>query len=287
MAAKNTKKATGQGKQNKFRGDRGQGGRKKRPPRSGSSSVKSEILFGFHSVYEAMRAGRRRFESLILSDRRQDPRVEKTEALARKKRILVTRMPGEELDQLAGDGNHQGIAARVSPFPVKDIGELFRDLSGRETPFFILLAESIEDPQNLGALIRTALCAGVDHILIPKDRSALPSPAVSRSSAGAMEHAGIFLVTNAASLLRDLKDRGAWVSGLDARGDRDIFQADFTGDLVLVVGGEHKGIRPVVRKECDFILSIPIAGNVNSLNASVAGGIAMYEALRQRRGATL
>ena len=243
-----------------------------------------EILFGFHSVYEAMTAGRRRFDSLILSERRQDPRMEKTERLAQEKKIPVLRVAAEELDRLAGDSHHQGIAARVSSFPVQSVTALMEMVKKREDPFFILLAESIEDPHNLGALIRTALCAGVDHILIPKDRSALPSPGVSRSSAGAMEHADIYLLTNAASLLRELKDKGAWVSGLDAGGDRDIFQADFTGNLVLVVGGEHKGIRPVVRKECDFIVSIPICGRVNSLNASVAGGIAMYEALRQRTG---
>ena len=243
----------------------------------------NEVLFGFHSVYEALRAEKRRFKVVMLSDRRQDPRVEKTETLALEKQIPVKRVTGEVLDRITQDCPHQGIAAEVSPFPAGESRLLFRTLSDRQSPFFILFAESIEDPQNLGALIRTALCAGVDYIIIPKDRSALPSPGVSRSSAGAMEHANIFQVTNGASLLRSLKDSGAWISGLDAGGDRDIFQADFTGNLVLVVGGEHKGIRPVVRKECDFIVSIPISGPVNSLNASVAGGIAMYEALRQRQ----
>lgn len=243
---------------------------------------KSEVLYGFHSVYEALKAGRRTFDALILSDRRSDPRLEKVGVLAREKNIPVQTMAINGLDELAEGGNHQGICARVSSFPVKGISDVWAALRARTEPFFILILESIEDPHNLGALIRTALCAGADYIVIPKDRSALPSPGVSRSSAGAMEHADIYMATNLASLMRDLKEEGAWISGLDAGGDKGLFEADLTGDLALVVGGEHKGLRPGVRKACDFILSIPIAGQVNSLNASVAGGIAMYEARRQR-----
>ena len=133
--------------------------------------------------------------------------------------------------------------------------------------------KSIEDPQNTGALIRTALCADVDYIVMPKDRCALPSAGVSRSSAGAMEHAPIFLATNLSVLIRDLKKYGAWVSGLDAGGDKGLFEADLTGNLALVVGGEHTGLRPGIRKACDFILSIPMETHITSLNASVAGGI--------------
>ncbi|WDP89005.1 MAG: 23S rRNA (guanosine(2251)-2'-O)-methyltransferase RlmB [Desulfobacter sp.] len=245
---------------------------------------KGEILYGFHSVYEALQAGRRRFDALIFSNRRSDPRMEKTAKLARSKNIPIRTLSPEELDEIAGGGNHQGICAKVSNFPVKPAGDIWGALRARsqDDPFFILILESIEDPHNMGALVRTALCAGADYIVIPKDRSAQPSPGVSRSSAGAMEHARIYVATNLAAFMRDLKEKGAWISGLDAGGDRGLFEADLTGDLALVVGGEHKGLRPGVRKECDFILSIPIAGAVNSLNASVAGGIAMYEARRQR-----
>lgn len=249
------------------------------------AQAKHEILYGFHSVYEAMRANRRTFASVLISDRRSGARGEKTAELAREKGIPVERISPESLDQFCGGGNHQGIGAKVSGFPVRGAADIWALLRKRDTPFFILIAESIEDPHNLGALIRTALCADVDYIVIPKDRSALPSPGVSRSSAGAMEHADIFLATNLAAFIRDLKEEGAWVSGLDAGGDKGLFEADLTGNLALVVGGEHKGIRPGVRKDCDFILSIPISGKVNSLNASVAGGIAMYEAKRQRLAA--
>ena len=254
----------------------------RKSPTGPKGSGRTEVLFGFHSVYEALKAGRRRFEAVLLSDKRSDPRSEKVMALAKEKRLPIQTLSPEALDKLAQGGTHQGIAARVSAFPMKKAGDVWSDIKDRSAPFFMLVVESIEDTHNLGALIRTALCADVDYIMIPKDRSVLPSPGVSRSSAGAMEHADIYMVTNVAALLRDLKETGAWVSGLDAGGKKGLFEADLTGDLVLVIGGEHKGIRQGVRKECDFLLSIPISGKVNSLNASVAGGIAMYEARRQR-----
>jgi 23S rRNA (guanosine2251-2'-O)-methyltransferase len=179
--------------------------------------------------------------------------------------------------------NHQGMVAQTSFFPVKKASEVVTRIDETPSPCFILILENIEDPHNLGALIRTALCAGVDCILIPKDRSVTPSSTVSRSSAGAMEHADIYMITNTASILKTLKENGVWISGLDADGDRSVFDADLTGNIALVIGGEHKGVRPLVKKECDFLLSIPNKGRINSLNASVAGGIAMFEALRQRR----
>jgi len=248
------------------------------------NSGDKEILYGYHSVFEALKADRRKFESIMVHENRSDKRVQAVADLAGKKQVAVQTVTGEALDRLAGFGRHQGIAARVSPFPVQSASALLKQIEARTDPFFILILESIEDPQNTGALIRTALCADVDYIVMPKDRCALPSAGVSRSSAGAMEHAPIFLATNLSVLIRDLKKYGAWVSGLDAGADKGLFEADFTGNLALVVGGEHTGLRPGVRKACDFILSIPMETRITSLNASVAGGIAMFEARRQRLG---
>ena len=248
------------------------------------NSGDKEILYGYHSVFEALKAGRRKFESIMVHENRSDKRVQAVTDLAGKKHVAVQTVAGEALDRLAGLGRHQGIAARVSPFPVQSASTLLKQIETRTDPFFILILESIEDPQNTGALIRTALCADVDYIVMPKDRCALPSAGVSRSSAGAMEHAPIFLATNISVLISDLKKYGAWVSGLDAGGDKGLFEADLTGNLALVVGGEHTGLRPGVRKACDFILSIPMETQITSLNASVAGGIAMFEARRQRLG---
>ena len=243
---------------------------------------KNDVLFGFHSVYEALRADKRKFYGILISKTRSSGRTQKIEAIARERNIKIEMVDPELLDKMTEFSNHQGLAARTSFFPFKNAGEVVGLLQKKTSPCFILVLENIEDPHNLGALIRTALCAGVDYILIPKDRSALPSSTVSRTSAGAMEHASIFYITNTASILRSLKENGVWVSGLDALGNTSLFDADLKGDIALVIGGEHKGIRPLVKKECDFLLSIPNKGHINSLNASVAGGIAMYEALRQR-----
>ncbi len=244
-----------------------------------------EILYGFHSVYEALHARKREFEALLLSTRRSGDRAEKVMALAQDQGVAVQFKDPQVLDGLTQAAPHQGIVALASPYPLKKAAQILPVLQGRTTPYFILVIENMEDPQNLGALIRTALCADVDYIMIPKDRSCLPSSTVSRSSAGAMEHAEIYAITNTTSILRDLKETGAWVFGLDADGTTGLYESDLTGNMVLIIGGEHKGIRPGVKKECDFILSIPISGKINSLNASVAGGVAMYEAKRQRLGA--
>ena len=241
-----------------------------------------DLLFGFHSVLEALNAGKRQIFSILISKSRRSGRVHEIQTLAGQKDIDVEILDRETMDKLTGYANHQGIAAKTGFLPMKKAGEVIDRIRESDTPCFILVLENIEDPHNLGALIRTALCSGVDYILIPKDRSASPSAAVSRSSAGAMEHADIYMITNTAAILKSLKAAGVWVSGLDADGDTALFDADLTGHIALVIGGEHKGIRPVVKRECDFLLSIPNKGRINSLNASVAGGIAMYEALRQR-----
>ena len=243
---------------------------------------KNDILFGFHSVYEALKAGKRNFYNILISKNRSSNRAGKIEDIARKRKIKIEIADPELLDTMTDFSNHQGLVARTSFFPLKKASEVITLVQKKKEPCFILVLENIEDPHNLGALIRTALCAGVDYILIPKNRSALPSSSVSRSSAGAMEHADIFYITNTVSILRSLKENGVWVSGLDALGDTFLFDSDLKGNIALVIGGEHKGIRPLVKKECDFLVSLPNKGNINSLNASVAGGVAMYEALRQR-----
>lgn len=244
--------------------------------------AKTEILYGFHSVTEALKAGKRKISRVILSGKQASKRVTFIENLAREKKVRVEWTDPKALDRLTQDGKHQGAALEASLLPAGNASEVADRVKQSKTPCFILVMENMEDPHNMGALIRTALCAGVDYILIPKDRSASPNAAVSRSSAGAMEHANIFMITNTASVLRALKEAGVWISGLDADGDRTLFESDLTGHIALVIGGEHKGIRPLVKKECDFLLSIPNLGRINSLNASVAGGIAMFEALRQR-----
>ncbi|MBF0204855.1 MAG: 23S rRNA (guanosine(2251)-2'-O)-methyltransferase RlmB [Desulfamplus sp.] len=254
-------------------------------------SYEYEMLCGVHSVLESIRAARRKFSRIYISKERNLSRLNEILELAQSNKIEIDFVSADHLDEMSKGVKHQGIIAKATPFPTnKAETELKKNITteisnaGQEdvSNKFIVVLEGIEDPNNLGAIIRTALCAGVDHIVIPKDRAAQPSPAVSRASAGAMEHADIWNVTNTASFLKTLKKNGVWIAGLDAQGETPLFKADLTGNIVLVVGGEHQGIRPLVKKECDFLLSLPLAQGITSLNASVACGIAMYEVVRQR-----
>ena len=147
----------------------------------------------------------------------------------------------------------------------------------------ILLLDNIVDPRNLGALIRTAVCIDTDAVIVPKDRSARPTPIVSKASAGALEHIRLVRVTNMVNTIKALKNGGGWVAGMDRTSDKSIFNNDLTVPVAIVVGGEESGIRPLVKKHCDFLMSIPQTGPVDSLNASVAGAVVMYEVFRQRR----
>jgi 23S rRNA (guanosine2251-2'-O)-methyltransferase len=153
---------------------------------------------------------------------------------------------------------------------------------GKSNPFLLLL-DNIMDPHNLGALIRTALCVGIDGVIIPKDRSAQPSPTVSKASAGALEHISLSRVTNMVDTIKMLKKNGLWIAGMDKMSTESIFTCDLKGFNAIVIGGEGKGVRPLVKKHCDILLSIPQIGPLDSLNASVAGAVAMYEIFRQRQ----
>jgi 23S rRNA (guanosine2251-2'-O)-methyltransferase len=246
--------------------------------------MKPEILYGIHPVTEAIRAGRRKMLTLFLAEK-GSPRLASLTDLAGSAGIPVEKRSAADLNAMAGAGGHQGVAARVGPFPLPDLSAPqqvtdLSDLSGG--PPFLLLLDSILDPQNLGALLRTAVCAGVDGVILPKNRSAAPSPAVSKASAGALEHARLFQTTNLVRAMEMLKAAGLWITGLDRSGDRSIYRCDFTGPVALVIGGEEKGIRHLVKQHCDFLATIPQAGPIDSLNASAAGAVALYEAFRQR-----
>ena len=247
-----------------------------------SNDKKTEIISGIHPIKEAIKAGKRKIHTILISSSGINKRIKKIIRSAESIGIPVEFTDTQSLDTISENAQHQGVAARVSPFPVTRIKDVLKQIKNDPENKFILIIENLEDPHNFGALVRTALCAGVDYIFIPKDRSVGPLPSVSRASAGAMEHASITLITNTASIIKTLKNNGFWIAGLDAGGTSPLFQTDLTGNVALIVGGEHKGLRPLVKKECDFILSLPMKGDVNSLNASVAGGIAMYEVLRQR-----
>jgi 23S rRNA (guanosine2251-2'-O)-methyltransferase len=245
--------------------------------------MKTEIIYGVHPVFEGLKANRRKFHEIVIAEGKTNQRVDPIAHLAAKSGIPVTYVHRQKLQALTGLDTHQGVAAVVSPYPVFGFLDMIGHTAKNPHPRFLLLIDNIVDPHNLGALIRTALCANMTGVVIPKDRSAEPSPTVSKASAGALEHIRLATVVNMVKTMDELKKNQVWVVGLDKDGDRSIYENDFTGDIALVVGGEENGIRPLVKKNCDFLSFIPQHGPVNSLNASVAGAIAMYEAYRQRQ----
>jgi len=244
--------------------------------------VKDEILYGFHPVYEALRAGRRTVHQIYISKQPYSKRMERIRLTADHKKLSIKELSPNKLQAITGNPSHQGIAASVTPYQLADVGDILQTVSSGGSHPFLLILDHIVDPHNLGALIRTALCVGVDGIIIPKDRSAYPSPTVSKISSGALEHMCVAQVNNIGRCVKSLKERDVWVVGLEPNAPQSIFAASLKGALGLVVGGEEKGLRPLVRKKCDFLISIPQRAILGSLNASVAGAIAMYETYRQR-----
>lgn len=233
---------------------------------------KTEILYGIHSVSEALRARRRIFFELYIAKDKISKRLNKVVEAAEALTVPIKKIETAKLEKMTAGNHHQGIGAAVTPYPLVGIADIVDIAGSANANCFLLLLDNVIDPHNLGALARTALCVGIDGIVIPKDRSALPTPAVSKASAGALEHVRLARVTNMVNTIKDLKGKGIWIAGLDITADQSIFFSDLTGSIAIVVGGEAKGIRPLVKKHCDISMSIPQTSRINSLNASVAGG---------------
>jgi len=244
----------------------------------------SELLAGRQAVREALRANRRRIYRLWLASDELDKTGITGEiiALAEARNIPVKPVNGTLFETLTDQRvNHQGVALETDGYPYADLETILRAKSDTS---LLLILDHIQDPQNLGTLIRTAEAVGVDGLLLPDRRAAGVTPAVSNASAGAVEHLPVAQVTNLNRTVDQLKKQGVWVVGLDT-GDDAIFldKADLTGPLALVVGGEGSGISRLTREKCDFIVQLPMVGQVESLNASVAGSIVLYQAFARRR----
>lgn len=244
-----------------------------------------EILYGVHAVGEALRAGRRRFDCVLVARERQDERLARLVAECREAGVRVRQETREQLTQVAGTTAHQGVVAMVRPQEFLAIEDLFEPLPSARGARLLLALDGIEDPQNLGALLRVADGAGVDGVVLTERRSAPLSPAAVKASAGAAEHLRIARVVNLVRALEDLKEKNLWIVGLDERGTSDYDQFDLTGNCVLVLGREGAGLHDLVRRSCDHLLRIPMAGGVSSLNVSTAAAVVLYEAFRQRRAA--
>ena len=244
--------------------------------------MKKEILFGINPVYEALKAGRREVFKILITKGKISERLEQVATLAVSLKISVEKFSTDALKMLSGTDHHQGVCAETGPYPFVELSDILIGSQGGQSKLFLLLLDNIIDPQNLGALVRTAVCVGVSGVIVSKDRSVPPTPTVSRSSAGALEHVRLSRVTNMVNTMKILKKEGLWIAGIDRSADGSIFTCDMKEFNAVVVGGEGKGIRPLVKKHCDKLLSIPQTGLIDSLNASVAGAVVMYEAFRQR-----
>jgi 23S rRNA (guanosine2251-2'-O)-methyltransferase len=242
-------------------------------------------LTGIHAVREALEAGRA-FDRIVIARGRQDTRVEEIVQLARERNVPLRFEDRAQLDRLANSKDHQGVvalAAARAAATVEDILAAANAGAGRGQKGLIVLLDGVEDPHNLGAIIRTALASGAHGVVIPERRSAGLTDTVARASAGALEHLPVAKVTNLARSMEVLKEAGYWLIGLDERADKNYTQADYTSPVGIVLGGEGKGLHDLTRKRCDFVVSLPTTGPVKSLNVSVAAGVVLFEALRQRR----
>ncbi len=243
-----------------------------------------EILYGRQPVRETLRAGRRQvFKVLLARGVRSTGIVGQIVTLVERANIPVQEVDRRELDKLGGEVNHQGLAAEVSGYPYVDLAALMDAARQAGEPPFLLLLDHVQDPQNLGSLLRSAEAVGVQGVVIPSRRASGLTPAAVRASAGAAEHVRVAQVTNMATAMEWLKSEGLWLAGLEAWPEALLYnEADLSGPLGLVVGSEGQGLGRLVRETCDFLIRLPMHGQVESLNAAVAGAVALYEVRRQR-----
>ena len=236
---------------------------------------KPDLLIGRNAVTEALKSDRE-MDTLILMRNNNNPALSRLASMAKEKGAVVKEVDSKKLDFMCGGANHQGVAAYVAAHEYASVEDIFAYAEEKGEAPFIVVCDEIEDPHNLGAIIRTAECAGVHGVIIPKRRSASLNFTVGKTSAGALEYMRVARVSNLASTIDELKEKGCWVYGADMDGT-DYKKTDFSGAVVLVIGSEGKGIGKLIRQKCDAIVSLPMKGNINSLNASVAAGILMYE----------
>ncbi len=243
----------------------------------------NETLYGRHAVLEALRAGRRRARRVFLAEGAQERgTVAEIIDVARQRGLPVQRVRRSELDRL-GTADHQGVALETSPYPYVTLADVLAAAESRGEPPFLLLLDHVQDPQNVGTLLRTAEAVGVHGVVIPERRAAGITPAVSNASAGAVEHLLVALETSLAQTIAELKQAGVWIVGLErTAGAVPYDEADLARPLALVVGSEGKGLSRLVRERCDWLVMLPMRGQVTSLNAAVAGSIVLYAAWRAR-----
>ncbi|HMW30138.1 MAG TPA: 23S rRNA (guanosine(2251)-2'-O)-methyltransferase RlmB [Plasticicumulans sp.] len=246
--------------------------------------MSEELIYGLHAVGAALRHEPQRLRGLWVDRRRRDARIRELLALAEAAGVRVYAEDAEALDRQCGGERHQGVFARMKAAERQwREDELDALLDAIEGPALLLVLDGVQDPHNLGACLRSADAAGVHAVLAPNDRAAGLTPTVRKVACGAAEHVPFIPVTNLARTLRELKQRGIWLVGAAGEAEADLYAMDLAGPVALVLGAEEKGLRRLTREECDYLAHIPMTGTVESLNVSVATGVFLFEALRQRR----
>jgi 23S rRNA (guanosine2251-2'-O)-methyltransferase len=235
-------------------------------------------LTGFHAVEEALSANRP-LDRILITRGRHGDRIEAVVQLAKSRGVPVRFEGRQQVDRLAGTREHQGIAALAAAKPAIELEDLLRSNSGKAV---LVLLDGIEDPHNLGAIVRTSLAAGATGVVIPERRAVGLTDTVERASAGALAHLPVARVKNLVRAMEEMKEAGFWLVGLDERAEKNYTEVDLKGSVGIVLGGEGEGLHELTRKRCDFLVSIPTTGPVRSLNVSVAAGVILFEVVRQR-----
>ena len=244
--------------------------------------MSDEIIVGRNSVTEALRSGRP-INKLLVQDGIKGGSIGEIINLAKEKRVLVEFVKAEKLDQMSQGIRHQGAIALGAPVRFYELDEVLEAVKSKGEVPFLLLFDELQDPQNVGALIRTADAAGVHGILMPQRRSCPLNAVVAKISAGAVEYVPVIKIGNITQTINDLKAKGFWIIGADMEGTVNYFDANLTGPIVLIIGAEGKGLGRLVKENCDSVVKIPMSGSIASLNASAAGAILLYEVVRQRK----
>ncbi|AND37739.1 MULTISPECIES: 23S rRNA (guanosine(2251)-2'-O)-methyltransferase RlmB [Bacillaceae] len=242
--------------------------------------MSQDFIIGKNPVIEALKS-ERDINKIFIAEGSQSGQMQQVIGLAKSAGVLVQFVPKKKIDGMA-EGNHQGVIAQVAAYQYAEIDDLFAAAEKKNEAAFFLLLDEIEDPHNLGSIMRTADAVGAHGIIIPKRRAVGLTATVAKASTGAIEYIPVVRVTNMARTIDELKERGVWIAGTDAKGKQDFRQMDGTMPLGLVIGSEGKGMGRLIRDKCDFLINLPMAGHVTSLNASVAAALLMYEVYRKR-----
>ncbi|OFI06912.1 putative TrmH family tRNA/rRNA methyltransferase [Clostridium acetireducens DSM 10703] len=243
--------------------------------------IVENVIEGRNAVIEALK-GNTTIENIMISKGEKKGSINLILALAREKGITIKEIDKRKLDQISQTGTHQGVIARITPYKYCNVSDIMEYANYKNENPFIIILDEIEDPHNFGAIIRTAEVCGVHGIIIPSRRNVGVTPTVYKASAGAVEYMKIAKVSNINNTINYLKDKGLWIYGADMNGENYCFDENLSGSVAIVIGSEGKGISKLTKERCDVLIKIPMRGQVNSLNASVAGGILMYEVYKQK-----